>query len=72
LPASVARDVFSTLASCAGVERLSNCAVISASIDEPETVMELVLHRFASKFELEQVDIDLTKEYISTGDAADL
>jgi hypothetical protein len=29
-----------------------------------------MLHRCASKFELEQGEIDLAKEYISTGEAA--
>ncbi|CAP79339.1 Pc17g00520 [Penicillium rubens Wisconsin 54-1255] len=72
--ANVARDVFSIPASGAGAERLFNCArdicFYRRSRLRPETIRELMLHRCTSKFELEQGEIDLAKEYISTGGAA--
>jgi hypothetical protein len=44
----------------------------SRSLLRPETIRELMLHRCASEFELEQREIDLAKKYISTGEAAAL
>jgi hypothetical protein len=44
----------------------------SRSLLRPETIKELMLHRCASEFELEQGEIDLAKKYISTGEAAAL
>ena len=39
---------------------------------KPETIRDLMLHLFSSKFELEQSQLDLVKEYLSPGDAATL
>lgn len=35
-----------------------------------ETIKELMLHQFWSKFELQQSELDMVKEYLSAGEAA--
>lgn len=74
--ARLARDILSISASGAGVKRLFNCARDVCHYRrgnlKPETIRDLMLHLFSSKFELEQSQLDLVKEYLSPGDAATL
>lgn len=72
--ATLTRDVLSIPASGAGVERLFNwprdiCHYRRGQL-KPETVRALMLHMCATKFEVEQTEIDFTKELISVGEAA--
>lgn len=70
----MARDILATPASGAGVERLFNCARDVCHYRrgqlKPETIRCLMLHLFASKFELQQSELERTKEYLSGGEAA--
>lgn len=71
--ARLARDILSISASGAGVKRLFNCARDVCHYRrgnlKPETIRDLMLHLFSSKFELEQSLLDLVKEYLSPGEA---
>ncbi|KAJ6110883.1 hypothetical protein N7486_003118 [Penicillium sp. IBT 16267x] len=72
--AAMARDILATPASGAGVERLFNCARDVCHYRrgqlKPETIRSLMLHLFASKFELQQTELEMIKEYLSSGEAA--
>jgi hypothetical protein len=72
--ARLARDILSIPASGAGVERLFNCARDVCHYRRgnlrAETIKELMLHQFSSKFELQQSELDMVKEYLSAGEAA--
>ena len=72
--ARLARDILSIPASGAGVERLFNCARDICHYRrgqlKPETIRCLMLHLFASKFELQQSELERIKEYLSGGEAA--
>lgn len=72
--AAMARDTLATPASGAGVERLFNCARDVCHYRrgqlKPETIRSLMLHLFASKFELQQTELEMIKEYLSSGEAA--
>lgn len=37
---------------------------------KPETIRSLMLYLFASKFELRQTELEMIKEYLSSGEAA--
>lgn len=72
--AKMARDILSIPASGAGVERLFNsardvCHYRRGNL-KAETIKELMLHLCSSKFELEQSEIEIAKEYLSAGEAA--
>jgi hAT family C-terminal dimerisation region len=70
----MARDVLSIPASGAGVERLFNSARDICHYRrghlKPDTIKDLMLHLFSSKFELEQSELEMVKEYLSAGEAA--
>lgn len=70
----MAQDILSIPASGAGVERLFNCAHDICHYHQgqlkPETIKDLMLHLFSSKFELEQSQLEMIKEYLSAGEAA--
>lgn len=72
--AKIARDILSIPASGAGVERLFNCARDICHYRrghlKPDTIKDLMLHLFSSKFELEQNEIEMIKEYLSAGESA--
>ena len=72
--AALARDILSIPASGAGMERLFNCARDICHYRrgqlKPETVKGLILHICVTKFEVEQREIDFTKELISVREAA--
>lgn len=72
--AAIARDILATPASGAGVERLFNCARDVCHYRrgqlKPETIRSLMLHLFASKFELQQTELEMIKEYLSSGEVA--
>ena len=72
--ASLARDILSIPASGAGVERLFNCARDICHYRrgqlKPETIRELMLQMCSSNFELQQTELDFTKEYLSAGEGA--
>jgi hypothetical protein len=72
--AKIARDILSTPASGAGVERLFNCAHDVCHYRrgqlKPDTIKGLMLHLFSSKFELEQSELEMIKEHLSSGEAA--
>ncbi|KAJ5849214.1 hypothetical protein N7534_007903 [Penicillium rubens] len=72
--AAIARDNLATPASGAGVKRLFNCARDVCHYRrgqlKPETIRSLMLHLFASKFELQQTELEMIKEYLSSGEAA--
>ena len=72
--ASLARDILAIPASGAGVERLFNCARDICHYRrgqlKPETIRDLMLQMCSSKFELEQAELDFTKEYLSAGEGA--
>jgi hypothetical protein len=69
----MARDIFSIPASGAGVERLFNCARDICHYRrgqlKPGTIKDLMLHLFSSKFDLEQSELEMIKEYLSNGEA---
>ena len=70
----MARDILSIPASGAGVERLFNCARDVCHYRrgnlKAETIKDLMLHLCSAKFELEQSEIEIAKEYLSAGEAA--
>lgn len=70
----MARDILSIPASGAGVERLFNSARDICHYRrghlKPDTIKDLMLHLFSSKFELEQSELEMVKEYLSAGEAA--
>jgi hypothetical protein len=72
--ARMARDILSTPASGAGVERLFNCARDICHYRrgqlKPETIKDVMLHLFSSKFDLEQSELEMIKVYLSAGEAA--
>jgi hypothetical protein len=72
--AAIACDVLVTPASGAGVERLFNCARDICHYCrgqlKPKTIRCLMLHLFASKFELQQFELEMIKEYLSSGEIA--
>lgn len=72
--ARIAWDILSTPASGAGVERLFNCARDVCHYRrgqlKPDTIKGLMLHLFSSKFELEQSELEMIKEHLSSGEAA--
>jgi hAT family protein len=72
--ARMARDILSTPASGAGVERLFNCARDVCHYRrgqlKPDTIKHVMLHLFSSKFDLEQGELEMIKEYLSAGEAA--
>ena len=72
--ARIAWDILSTPASGAGVERLFNCACDVCHYHwgqlKPDTIKGLMLHLFSSKFELEQSELKMIKEHLSSGEAA--
>jgi hAT family C-terminal dimerisation region len=72
--AKIARDILSIPASGAGVERLFNCARDVCHYRrgqlKPDTIKDLMLHLFSSKFDLEQSELEMIKEYLSIGEAA--
>jgi hypothetical protein len=69
----MARDILATPASGAGVERLFNYARDICHYQrgrlKPETIRELMLHSFSSKFELQQAELNRIKEHLEFGDA---
>ena len=72
--ARMARDILSIPASGAGVERLFNsardiCHYRRGQL-KPSTIRELMLHQFATKFEVEQKEMEVIKEHLSIGEAA--
>ncbi|KAJ5267276.1 hypothetical protein N7478_010084 [Penicillium angulare] len=72
--ANMARDILSIPASGAGVERLFNCARDICHYRrgqlKPSTVRALMLHQFATNFDLKQEELDAIKEYLSDSEAA--
>jgi hAT family C-terminal dimerisation region len=72
--AKMARDILSIPGSGAGVERLFNCARDICHYRrgqlKAETITDLMLHLCSSKFDLEQSQIDIWKEYLSASEAA--
>ncbi|KAJ5863538.1 uncharacterized protein N7529_005454 [Penicillium soppii] len=72
--ARIARDILSIPASGAGVERLFNCARDICHYRrgqlKPSTIRGLMLHQFATNFDVEQKEIEVIKEYLSIGEAA--
>jgi hypothetical protein len=70
----MARDILAIPASGAGVERLFNCARDICHYRrgqlKAETIRDLMLHLCSSKFDLEQSQIEIWKEYLSAGEAA--
>lgn len=72
--AAMARDILSMPASGAGVERLFNCARDICHYRrghlKPRTIRDLMLHQFATTFDIEQKEIEVVKEYLSAGEAA--
>lgn len=72
--ARMARDILSIPASGAGVERLFNCARDICHYRrgqlKPSTIRELMLHQFATNFEVEQKEMEVIKEHLSAGEAA--
>ncbi|KAJ5981909.1 hypothetical protein N7451_012009 [Penicillium sp. IBT 35674x] len=72
--ARIARDILSIPASGAGVERLFNCARDICHYRrgqlKPSTIRGLMLHQFATNFDVEQKEVEVIKEYLSVGEAA--
>lgn len=72
--AKLARDILSIPASGAGVERLFNCARDICHYRrgqlKPDTIKDLMLHRFSSEFDLEKDELEMIKEYLPPGEAA--
>lgn len=72
--AAIARDTLATPTSGAGVKQLFNCArdVCHYRREQlkPETIRSLMLHLFASKFELQQTELEMIKEYLSSEETA--
>lgn len=70
----MARDILSTPAIGAGVEWLFNCARDFCHYRweqlKPETIKDLMLHLFSSKFDLQRSELKMIKEYLSSGEAA--
>ncbi|KAJ5771484.1 uncharacterized protein N7511_003535 [Penicillium nucicola] len=74
--ASLARDVLITPASGSGVERLFNstrdiCYYRRGSL-KPQTIKELMLFIYTTKFDVESEQLALIDEYLSTDDEEDL
>ncbi|CEJ58345.1 hypothetical protein PMG11_07004 [Penicillium brasilianum] len=72
--ARMARDILSIPASGAGVKRLFNyardiCHYRRGQL-KPSTIRELMLHQFATNFEVEQKEMEVIKEHLSAGEAA--
>ncbi|KAK5790533.1 hypothetical protein VI817_007820 [Penicillium citrinum] len=72
--ARIAQDILSIPASGAGVEHLFNCARDICHYHrrqlKPDTIKNLIFHHFSSKFELKQTEIEITKKYLLSGEAA--
>ncbi|KAI2734874.1 hypothetical protein DTO013E5_9593 [Penicillium roqueforti] len=72
--ARMARDILSIPASGAGVERLFNCARDICHYRrgqlKPSTIRGLMLHQFATNFDLRHEELGIIKEYLSQGEAA--
>lgn len=72
--ARIAWDILSTPASGAGVERLFNCAWDICHYHrgqlKPDTIKDVMLHLFTSKFDFEQSKLEIIKMYLSAGEAA--
>lgn len=72
--AKMARDILSIPASGAGVERLFNCARDICHYRrgqlKPSTIRGLMLHQFATNFDLQQEELGMIKEHLSQGEAA--
>lgn len=72
--ARIAQDILSIPASEAGVEHLFNCTCDICYYHcgqlKPNTIKDLILHHFSSKFELKQTEIEITKEYLLSGEVA--
>lgn len=72
--ARMARDILSIPASGAGVERLFNCArdicYYRRGQLKPSTIRGLMLHQFATNFDLRQEELGIIKEHLSQGEAA--
>ena len=71
--AKMARDILSTPASGAGVEWLFNCARDVCHYRrgqlKPDTIRSLMLYQFASRFKLEQRELERIKQHLSSGEA---
>lgn len=70
--ARLARDVLSIPATGAGVERLFNsardvCHYRRGSL-RSETIQELMMYRFTTQFEVEDENLALKKEYLTSGE----
>ena len=69
----MAWDILSTPASGAGVEQLFNCACDVCHYYQgqlkPDTIRSLMLYQFASRFELEQHELERIKQYLSSREA---
>ncbi|KAG0152658.1 hypothetical protein PDIDSM_2463 [Penicillium digitatum] len=67
--ARIARDILSIPASGAGVERLFNCARDICHYRrgqlKPSTIRGLMLHQFATNFDLRQEELEIIKEHLS-------
>ncbi|KAG0159953.1 hypothetical protein PDIDSM_7480 [Penicillium digitatum] len=72
--ARIARDILSIPASGAGVERLFNCARDICHYRRgqlrPSTIRGLMLHQFATNFDLRQEELEIIKEHLSQSEAA--
>lgn len=72
--ARIARDILSIPASGAGVERLFNCARDICHYRrgqlKPSTIRGLMLHQFATNFDLRQEELEIIKEDLSQSEAA--
>ncbi|KAG0158347.1 hypothetical protein PDIDSM_5860 [Penicillium digitatum] len=72
--ARIARDILSIPASGAGVERLFNCARDICHYRrgqlKPSTIRGLMLHQFATNFDLRQEELEIIKEHLSQSEAA--
>lgn len=70
----MARDILLTPASSAGVKRLFNCARDVCHYRQgqlkPETIRDLMLHLFLLKFNLQQTELEMIKEYLFSREAA--
>ncbi|KAG0160395.1 hypothetical protein PDIDSM_7923 [Penicillium digitatum] len=70
----IARDILSIPASGAGVERLFNCARDICHYRrgqlKPSTIRGLMLHQFATNFDLRQEELEIIKEHLSQSEAA--
>lgn len=72
--ARIAQDILSISVSETEVEYLFNCACDICHYRcgqlKPDTIKDLILHHFLSKFELKQTEIEMTKKYLLSGKAA--